>query len=217
MRAASKLDRIVSLYQRLLGLPFVYRRVRPLVVGGVDMTPSYQNLDAGADEVILDIGCGPGEALRYLTKFRALYGFDTDRVAVEFARKLAAGRANVSFEARRVSPADVEAINPTRVMMNGLLHHLADEEALELLRMCARCASVQRIATQDVVYLPGQHLNNFFARLDRGKHVRDVAGYKKLVAGANLVIEREQIVRCHPTSGRALYFLMALKPAARTG
>jgi SAM-dependent methyltransferase len=201
----------MSLYDRVLGIPFVYTRIRPLVVGGVDMSPSFANLEVQPDDVVVDIGCGPGEALKHIKRFRALHGFDTDPTAIAFARKLAAGRANVTFEARAVTAADLEAIQPTRVMMNGLLHHLDDVQALDLLRMCAAVPSVRRIATQDPVILPGKTLNNFYARLDRGKHVRDVAGYETLFAKANLTMARQEIVRSHPTRGRALYFLAALE------
>jgi SAM-dependent methyltransferase len=205
----------MSLYDRVLGIPFVYTRIRPLVVGGVDMSPSYVNLDVQADDVVVDVGCGPGEALKYLKRFRALHGFDTDAVAISFARKLAGSRADVTFEARAVTAADLGAIKPTRVMMNGLLHHLDDAQAIELLAMCARLPSVRRIATLDVVFLPGKYLSNFYAHLDRGKHVRDVEGYRALASKANLTVTREEIVRSHPTRGRALYFIMALERPAR--
>lgn len=201
----------MSLYDRVLAIPFVYTRIRPLVVGGVDMLPSYLNLDVQADDVVLDVGCGPGEALKYLKRFRALHGFDTDANAISFARKLAGNRSDVTFEARAVTASDVEAIQPTRVMMNGLLHHLDDAQAIDLLKMCARVPSVRRIATLDVVFLPGKHLSNLLARFDRGEHVRDVEGFRALAAKSGLVITRQEIVRSHPTRGWALYLMMALE------
>jgi SAM-dependent methyltransferase len=205
----------MSLYDRVLGIPFVYTRIRPLVVGGVDMTPSFSNLEVQPDDVVFDIGCGAGEALKHLTRFRALHGFDTDPTAIAFARKLAVGRANVTFEARAVTAADLDALKPTRVMMNGLLHHLDDEQAIGLLQMCAEVRAVRRIATQDPVILPGQPVSNFLARLDRGKYVRTEAGYRALAAKAGLSIVREQIVRSHPTKGRALYYITALERVVR--
>lgn len=208
---------VISLYTRLLSIPFVYTRIRPIVVGGVDMTPSYENLASTAEDVVVDIGCGPGEALKYLRQFRALYGFDTDPVAISFARKLAGDRKNVRFEARVVTAADLESIKPTRVMMNGLLHHLSDGAAVDLLSLCARLPSVRRIATLDVVWLPGEYASNFLARLDRGKFVREVEGYRVLASKAGLAITREEIVRSHPTRGRALYLLMALERAQPPG
>ncbi|HEX3696188.1 MAG TPA: class I SAM-dependent methyltransferase [Polyangia bacterium] len=204
----------MSLYDRVLGIPFVYTRIRPLIVGGVDMSPSYRNLDVGPDDVVVDVGCGPGEALKYLSRFRALHGFDTDPRAIAFARKLAAGRPDVSFEARELVADDLTALQPTRVMMNGLLHHLDDTQAVSLLSMCARTPSVRRIATQDVVYLPGKYVSNLLAALDRGQYVREVEGYRALVAQAGLSIAHEEIIRSHPKGGRALYLIMALERPA---
>ena len=48
----------MKLYQRILGDPFVYDRIRPLVVGGSDWSPLYRNLAVEPSDVILDVGCG---------------------------------------------------------------------------------------------------------------------------------------------------------------
>jgi SAM-dependent methyltransferase len=202
----------MSLYQRLLGTPFVYNHVRPFVVGGVDNSTSYRALDAGTGDVVLDVGCGTGDALNYLGNVESYHGFDTDPVAIEFARKRAKERGGeFQFHCGLVDDRVVEEVAPTRVMLCGLLHHLSDDQALTLLRLLARSKSVRRIATSDVVYLPGKHLNNLFAWLDRGKHVRDVGGYRSLVERAGLRVVSESIVRSHPTKGRAEYLVFALE------
>jgi SAM-dependent methyltransferase len=200
----------VSLYDRILGHPFVYHHVRPLVVG-IDYTPQYDALDVRSDDRVLDIGCGGGDALRYLERFETYHGFDTDEVAISFARQRPeAARRNVHFATALVSPADFEEIRPTRVMMNGLLHHLDDEDAVALLKMCAATDTVQRVVTNDTVYLPGEPLNNVMARLDRGRFVRDSEGYRDLVSRAGLTIAHEEAVRSHPTRGIARYWVMVL-------
>jgi len=203
----------MSLYQRLLGNPFVYNHVRPFVVGGVDNSSSYGALGAGPDDIVLDVGCGTGDALNYLGNLRSYHGFDTDPVAIEFARKKAAERGNGwQFECRLVDERVVTELAPTRVMLCGLLHHLSDDQALDLLSILARSKSVKRIATSDVVYLPGKHLSNLFAFLDRGKHVRRPPGYRELIERAGLRIVSEKIVRSHPENGRAEYIVFALEP-----
>lgn len=202
----------MSLHERLLGHPWVYDRLRPLVVGGIDMTPAYRNLGAAADDVVVDVGCGTGDALRYLDACVAYHGFDTDPRAIAHARKRAAERRDVHYHGRAPSPADFGQIRPTRIMLSGLLHHLPDSEALELLALCAHTPSLRRVATSDVVYLPARPVNNLLAWLDRGRHVRHVEGYRALARTAGLRIVREEIVSCHPTRGRAMYFLMALEP-----
>ncbi len=202
----------MSLYDRILGHPFVYHYVRPLVVG-IDYTPQYEALDAHSDDRILDIGCGGGDALRYLGGFETYHGFDTDEVAIAFAnQRPEAGRPNVHFEIGLVTPATFQDIRPTRVMMNGLLHHLDDEAAVQLLKMCAATKTVERVVTNDTVYLAGEPLNNVLARLDRGRFVRRIAGYRELVARAGLTIANEEVVRSHAKRGIARYLVMVLEP-----
>lgn len=202
----------MSLYQRLLGHPFVYNRVRPLVVGGIDWAPLYRNLESQAGDVILDVGCGTGIAHQYLRDFGSYSGFDTDPVAIDFA-KTHTGGPRVSYECAVVTAADIARIRPTRIILAGLLHHLSDGDCLGLLRMCADAPSVRRIATSDVVYLPGQYVSNVLAYFDRGKFVRKRQQYLDLIARSGLRIVRDDIVRSHPKNGKALYLMTALEPA----
>lgn len=201
----------MSLYNRILGHPFVYDRVRPFVVGGVDWSPLYRNLEAGPDDVILDVGCGTGVAHEYLKGFGAYHGFDTDAVAIKAAIEKTAA-PNVQYECRVVTPEDVARIRPTRIVLAGLLHHLSDDDSLALLRMCGSVPTVKRIATSDVVYLPGHLISNVFAYFDRGKFVRKRPEFLALPERAGLRTIREEIVRCHPTNGRAMYLMMTLEP-----
>ena len=201
----------MSFYQRLLGHPFVYDRIRPFVVGGIDWSPLFGNLDAGPDDVILDVGCGTGMAHQYLRGFRAYYGFDTDPVAIKTASEKTAA-ANVYYDCRVVTPEDVARIRPTRIVLAGILHHLSDAECLALLGSCGGVPSVKRIATSDVVYLPGEHVSNALAFFDRGKFVRRRPPYVALASQAGLRVVREEIVRSHPRNGKALYLMMTLEP-----
>jgi len=201
-------------YQRVLGHPFVYNHVRPWIVGGVDMSPVYARLEAEPDDVIVDVGCGTGDALHYLPSFKAYHGFDVDQVAIEFARNEAAGRPNVSFEARPLETEDLAAIQPSLVILAGLLHHMEDAQATALLEMFAGTRSIRRIVTQDPVYLPREHVSNLLAWLDRGKFVRREGGYRELVAQAGLELASPEVMRSHPQSGRARYFVMTLSTSS---
>ena len=201
----------MSIYERILGHPFVFERIRPIIVGGIDWTPLYEALDAGSDSIVLDIGCGMGIAHKYLGGFREYYGFDTNAAAINSARRNVSA-SNIHYECRVVNEDDVRRIRPTHVLLSGLLHHLSDDEALKLLRMTGASSSVVRFATADTVYLPGKHLSNFLAFLDRGRFVRTVEGFVTLAAQANLDVVRQQIIRSHPANGVALYLVMTLAP-----
>jgi len=201
-------------YQKVLGHPLVYNRLRPWVVGGIDMTAFYEGLGAEATDVIVDVGCGTGDALRYLSSFKAYHGFDIDARAIEFARARAAERPEVTFEARQMTAEDLTSLRPSLVILAGLLHHLDDGQAVGLLELLARTPSIRRIATQDVVYLPGERVSNILARLDRGRFVREEGGYRTLVTRAGLRIESLRIARSREESGRAGYLIMTLVPPA---
>jgi SAM-dependent methyltransferase len=204
----------MSLYQRILGHPFVFNRIRPVFVGGIDWKPLYDALGAGPDSVVLDIGCGTGIAHQYLDGFRKYYGFDTDPVAINRARQSASG-PHIQYQCRVITEDDIESIRPTHVLLSGLLHHLSDAEVLKLLRMCGSTPSVDRIATADTVYIPGQHVSNLLAFFDRGRFVRTAEGFVALAEEANLEVVRQQIIRSHPTNGWALYLVMTLSPRSR--
>lgn len=196
--------------QKLLGIPFVYNRIRPFVVGGIDMTPLYRILEATENDTILDIGCGTGIAMDYLSSFQSYFGFDTDPVAIAHARKRYGDRPKVHYECRLFTADDFK-IRPTRVIMSGLLHHLPDADAVSLLNICSQSRTVKRIATQDVIYLPGKILNNLLAWMDRGRHVRDLEGYHRLIQNTGWKIVTKEIVRSHPIHGHVYYFLMGLE------
>jgi SAM-dependent methyltransferase len=201
----------MSLYDTLLGIPFVYDRVRPLVVGGIDLSPMYSRLQAQPSSVVLDLGCGTGDALHYVQHFASYVGFDVDPMAVRSARRRFGGRESVRFEARLCTRADVDSIAPTHVVLAGLLHHLIDHDALEIFRLVQASPRLARVVTLDPVYVPGAHLNNLLVRLDRGKFGRDAEGYAALARRSGLTLRESLIAESRPEGGRAKYFVMALE------
>ena len=203
----------MKLYQRLLGTPFVYNRVRPLVVGGIDMSPFYDRVEATSEDVVLDVGCGTGDALNYLKAFVRYEGIDTDEVAIGFARDKYGARPNVTFHCQLCRVEDVAAIQPSRVLLCGLLHHLSDDQVLELFAALRASSRLQRIVTSDIVYLKGEYVSNVLAALDRGTFCRRREQFEDLVRRASLRLVESAIVRSHPTRGLARYLMMTIERA----
>jgi len=203
----------MGLIQRLLGHPWVFEHVRPLVVGGVDMSHAYHRLDCSDDSVVIDIGCGTGDALKHLRHFSSYLGIDTDPRAIAFASERWKGRANATFESRLCTREDLRDKAPTHVALIGLLHHLNDSEASELLGMLQESPRLVRAVTLDIVYLPGRPYNNLLARHDRGRHCRTPEAYAELASAAGLSIADRYLARSHPTRGLVQYFVLELTPA----
>jgi SAM-dependent methyltransferase len=205
------LDKAMGRVQQAMGHPFVYDVIRPLAVGGVDLSPLYDQI-RNPDAVILDVGCGTGSALRYLEEFRSYLGMDTDQVAVEHARSRHAS-SRVSFSKQICTPDDVRRLQPTDVVLAGVLHHLSDVEAVGLLSSLPQSSRLQQVLTADIVFLPGHPLGNLLARLDRGRFCRSEQGYLELVKQSGLCVRSSFIARSRPITGLGKYLYLTLGPA----
>jgi SAM-dependent methyltransferase len=208
---ASVLDKAEGREQQLMGRPFVYDVIRPLAVGGVNLSPLYDQI-RGPDAVILDVGCGTGSALRYLRQFRSYVGMDTDPVAIEHARSRHAS-SRVSFSTQICAPEDVRRVQPTDVVLAGVLHHLSDEQAIGLLSALPESPRLQQVLTADIVFLPGHPLGNLLASLDRGRFCRSEQGYLELVRRSGLRLRSRFVARSSPITGLAKYLYLTLGPA----
>jgi SAM-dependent methyltransferase len=159
---------------------------------------------------VLDIGCGTGDALKHLGEFGSYLGLDTDAEAVSYAKTRHQARPNARFECRECTEDDLVTFAPTHVSMIGLLHHLPDEVAVELLASLKQSARLSVAVTLDIVYLDGHLYNNLLASLDRGKHCRTRPAYIELARRAGLTVRDTALVKSHPTRGLVDYFIMEL-------
>ncbi len=176
------------------------------------MFPLYERLQ-GTRHTILDVGCGTGDALRYLDDFDAYVGFDTDPVAVDYARKMHGNRPRVRIEHGLVSAREVKELAPSAAILAGVLHHVPDDYAKALLETLQASSRLTRVVTQDIVYVPGRVINNILAYLDRGRYCRDREGYEAIASAAGLRIEASDLVPTHPSNKRVVYLMMTLVPA----
>ena len=174
------------------------------------MRPLYDLLPVEARTSVLDVGCGTGDALRYLDRFESYLGVDTDQVAIEAAKKRWGHLPNVRFEQRTLRAEDVADLSPTGVILSGVLHHLTNAEADGVLRLAASSPRLVRIVTSDIVFLPGKLFNNVMAMMDRGRFCRDPDAYASLARRAGLAVEQGMTIGSSPTSDRVRYHLMAL-------
>lgn len=88
-------------------------------------------LDPQQDDVILDMGCGPGTQLIELARsIRSGYGIDPAEEMVRRATTEAAGHANLHFyigSAQRISDTICTA-GVKKIFSNYVLHHLPDKD-----------------------------------------------------------------------------------------
>jgi len=173
-------QRTTSLY-RLITLPSFYELVQSAL--GRKRTREYLcngPLKTAAGDKVLDVGCGPATLRPFLGKVDYL-GMDMNPRHIEKAvetyghtGRFICGNAVADIKSAP-GPYDI-------IICIGLLHHLDDNEAIELLgRLSERLSSVGRIVTYDPVYVEKQ---NFIAKklndLDSGQNIRTPEGYISL-------------------------------------
>lgn len=176
---------VTSGIRAVLSVPAVYELFENLV-GAQRCRASFirEYVRPWAGERILDVGCGTAAILAHLPDVD-YYGYDISETYVEAARKRFGARGH--FVAALLTEQSLRADRPyDLVLAIGLLHHLTDEEAVQLLRICrAALARDGRLVTLDPCFDSGQSaVARRIISFDRGQNVRSLEGYCRLAAGS---------------------------------
>lgn len=128
---------------------------------------------------VLDIGCGPGEVLRFLPDVRYV-GIDISPEYIEAARQRFGDAAE--FQCADVRSADVPDEEFDIVLVMGVIHHLDDDGARSLFELASRALKDGgRMVASEAVWTEPQHpFARWMNKRDRGANIRTEDGYRKL-------------------------------------
>jgi hypothetical protein len=154
----------------------------------------------GRHIVIADLGCGNGDMLRRVAKLGdrmgfqfTLIGIDANLDTIKYARKLSVDFENISFIEMNIFSEEFSELSYDIVLSTLLLHHLSDEEILEILTLLIRNAGIG-IVVNDLQRSQLSHflfgiislfINNRMVRNDglvsirRGFKKQELLGYAK--------------------------------------
>ena len=135
---------------------------------------------------ILDIGCGTGYIVNYLPKDVTYIGFDVNSKYIKYAKKKY-NNLNYSFNCEYLSKdALIKYGQFDIVMMNGLVHHLNDDDTINILMLANNCLKKKGV----VVGIDGCFKENldfismWMLKNDRGVFVRNKQDYDLLFKSA---------------------------------
>jgi len=140
---------------------------------------------AGAGDRVLDVGCGPGALLHYLPKSTSYIGFDRSKVYIERARRMHGGRGEfICDDLANLAAYGIHSVDVAVAI--GILHHLDDRLASDLLRATANILRPGgRLITVDPCFDESQSfLQRAFMSYDRGTYVRPFGRYVALCCAA---------------------------------
>jgi len=171
---------ITSGIRRVLSLPIAYSFLQAaLGAGRLRRRICRELIRAGNDDIVVDVGCGPAAILELLPPTVRYYGFDLSEDYIRAARYGDRGH----FACADIAAAPAESVPPcTIALVLGLLHHLDDDEARNLMAaLSTRVALGGRLITLDGTFVPGQSTAaRRLVAADRGQNVRCPEAYAAL-------------------------------------
>jgi SAM-dependent methyltransferase len=132
--------------------------------------------------VVLDIGCGPAYTLAWFPEPQ-YYGFDISARYIRYAKDRYGAQGH--FFCQYFEDAALEWLPPADVvLLMGLVHHLDDNDAVQLLGRVKRAMKAEgRLFTLDGCYREGQSkIARRLLDMDRGRFIRDEQAYQALAA-----------------------------------
>lgn len=171
--------------QRLLTIPFIYNLFQE-IVGANAARRKFINeyMRPKPTDKIIDIGCGPAQMLSWMPESVEYIGIDASPSYIEAARKTHGQRALFLVGDTSTLENDERLRNADIILCAAVLHHLNDNEALELMKFSYRALKRGgRFVSGDPCWIPNQGIiSKWIMSKDRGKNVRTEEGYRAIAA-----------------------------------
>ena len=193
----------------LLSVPLIYNIVQRAFLHQKTHDLIKKHLDIGAKAVVLDIGCGVGNAIKLLNPDYEYYGYDISAEYISQAADKFEDRPGTTFINDKFNEETSKSLPEVDLaLLMGVMHHISDQELTDLLT----CISKQLktggfLMTVDPVRFKGQNfLASALVSVDRGKAVRSSDGYLGLLSEQFRVIHSHTIGQRFPPYDRFISF-----------
>ena len=174
---------------RVLEIPWVFALQQAIFNDYGAVQKEFAAELAGERLKILDVGCATGASIAKIFDLDKVdyTGLDLVPEYVELAQRRNPKGKFVAMDATHLEfpPASFD-----RVLFLGVWHHVPDAVVQGALSSLQRVLKPDgKVLVAEPLFTPGRPLSNLLLRHDRGRFIRDQAGYKSLIKGWR--IERE--------------------------
>lgn len=157
----------------LLSIPVIYKSLQNIITNNGFHRIVNEYFELKEYEILLDVGCGTGDILKYLPDNIEYFGIDLSDKYISDAKKKFNERG--TFICVDFKNFDfVQIGNPDIIILIGVLHHLDDDEVTDLFKSLSTIIGDNtRFVTVDPCFIANQ---SFLAKLavsmDRGQDIR---------------------------------------------
>ena len=165
--------------KKILNIPIIYHLSQKVFLADNFRKKILQKLITKKNCDVLDIGCGPGNMINYLS-YKKYYGFDTDKNYIKYAKNK---YVDCIFFCEKFTKSSLKKITKVDVIiLFGILHHVSDRETLNLInKLKLSLKKNSKIIILDPVYIKKQNkFAKFLIDHDRGGYVRTAKEYINL-------------------------------------
>ncbi|NND81384.1 MAG: class I SAM-dependent methyltransferase [Gammaproteobacteria bacterium] len=191
------MSQITKGIRSILANPPVYDRFQWLMGGKGDRRDFVDKFikPVGTDR-ILDIGCGTADILQYLPTDVDYYGFDQSEEYIKYAISKFGDRGD--FRCALADSLSLEELPKMNVVLaTGLIHHLEDEEVIQLLKTAlGALVDGGKLVAMDPCYAQGQNrIAKWLINRDRGNNVRQQEAYCEIAQQVFSKVESQVLHR----------------------
>ena len=169
---------------RWLRVPFLYNLFQGVVGGNALRRRIIQNhARAKSGDKVIDIGCGPVQALQSLPEVEYL-GLDINPAYIAFAKRTYGEKGTFVVGDTRSVRSDSRFRDADIVIAISVLHHLDDAEAADCIRFAYEALKRGgRFICHDACWIPNQGaFSKCIMSHDRGRNIRTEQQYRQLAA-----------------------------------
>ncbi|HEU0275017.1 MAG TPA: class I SAM-dependent methyltransferase [Candidatus Udaeobacter sp.] len=169
---------------RWLKAPLFYNLFQGVVGGNALRRRIIQNnARARPGDKVIDIGCGPAQALESLPDVEYL-GLDINPDYIAFAKGMYGNKGTFVVGDTRSLRSDPRFKNADIVIAVSVLHHLDDEEAMDCIRFAYDALKKGgRLICHEACWIPNQGVfSKCIMSHDRGRNIRTEQQYRQLAA-----------------------------------